>query len=136
MVDDEKPDLTSAMPRVSFLEHESLIEMEFKNDSGKEQTLVFNPDRFEAFMGRACQLVAEARIRIPSTTGLLLVHAVETVDVQAEPAAGGTKVLLTLQTDKGLLCRYAMPPDKVEPLRRELYRAARSAKKQASQSRH
>ena len=124
------------MPRTSVLEDGSVIEMVFADEDGERPPLRFAAEDFERFVARSINLVTEARTQNLATTGHLGIHAVETVAVKAQALFGGGKVILSFRSDTGLPYHFSLSPKDAEDLLPELFRAARSAKKQASQSRH
>ncbi|MCZ6448340.1 MAG: hypothetical protein O6831_08885 [Alphaproteobacteria bacterium] len=124
------------MPSASVLEDGSVIEMVFADEDGERPPLRFAADDFERFVARAVQLVTEARTQKLASGGHLSIHAVPAVVVTALAPVGGDKVILSVHSDKGLPYHFSLSPKDAEDLRPELFRAAKSAKKQASQSRH
>lgn len=129
-------DRVVSMPRASVVEDGNLIEMEFKTESGATSVLAFSPAEFDRFIGRTNQLVLQARIDKSATTGHHEIHAQMAAAVEAQAPAGGGRVILTVHNDKGLPFRFSLAPDLIEPLRQQLFRAGKSAEKQASKPRH
>ena len=136
MTDAKKDDLTSGLPRVSVEEDGTLIELEFKNDSGKKQVLRFSPDRFEQLIGRAAQTVADARNRTSATSDPPVVHVVEVAGVELTVAADGSRVILTFESPTGLPFHFSVAPEQIEELLPFLSSAANNAKQLASSTRH
>ena len=114
----------------------SLIELEFVSEEDTITRLSFDAERFERFASLAVELFTEARNRKAATTGHLEIRAVEVVDSTALAPAGGGKVILSVRNKLGMPYHFSMPPEDAQKLRSELFRAAKSAKKQASQFRH
>jgi hypothetical protein len=125
-----------SMPRASMLDDGSLIVMEFESETGNSTTLSFAPDDFEKFLSRATQLVTGAHNQKLSKGDHLNVHAVPIVSTMADAPIGGGKVILAFRADTGLLYHFAISSEEAENLRPQLFRAAKSARKQASKSRH
>ena len=126
----------ASMPHAYVSEDGSLVELEFITEEDAPTTLSFDAEQFEQFSSRAIQLFTHARSQKLAIRDHLAIHAVEVVAATAEAATGGGKVILALRGDKGLLFHFALQPDDAEGLRPNLYRAAKSAKKQTAQSRH
>ena len=68
--------------------------------------------------------------------GHLEIHAKAAVAVMAAAPVGGGKVILSVRSDTGLPYHFSLSPKAAEDLRPELFRAAKLAKKQASQTLH
>ena len=124
------------MTAASVLKDGSIIEMVFADEDGEIPSLRFTAEDFERFVARAAALVTKARIQRQGTGGHLAIHAVAAVNVMAEAPVGGDRVILSVLGDTGLPYQFSLSPKDAEDLRPELFRAAKSAKKQASQSRH
>ena len=124
------------MPRASVLEDGGIIELEFADEDGERPPLRFAADDFERFVARAVQLVIDARTQKLASGGHLSIHTVVAVAVTAQAPVGGNRVILSVRSDKGLPYHFSLSPKDAEDLRPELFRAAKSAKKQASQTRH
>ena len=129
-------DRITAFPSASVLEDGSLIVLEFESESGKRTTLSFSPDDFEGFVSRATQLVAGARNQKLSKGDHLAIHPVPAVTTMAKTPVGGGRVILSIRADNGIPYHFSISPEEAEALPRQLFRAAKDAKKQASQSRH
>ena len=124
------------MPRASVVEDGSLIEMEFADEDDEKLTLSFAPDDFQRFVSRAVQLVTDARIRKFAKGDPLAIHSVVAVEAMAQAPVGGGRVILSVRSDTGLPYHFSISPEDAENLSPELFRAAKSAKKEASKSRH
>ncbi len=126
----------ASMRHAYVSEDGSLVELEFVSEEDTTTTLSFDAARFERFASMAVELFTDARNRRAATTGHLEIRAVEVVALMAEAPAGGGKVILCVRNKLGLPYYFSMSPEDAGKLRSELFRAAKSAKKQASQSRH
>ncbi len=124
------------MPSASVLEDGSLIEMKFTDEGGETQTLSFAPDDFERFLSRAVQLVAGARSQQLAIGDQFAIRAVAAVAVTAQAPEGGGRVILSVRSDMGLPYHFSLSPEDAENLRSKLFRAVKSAKNQASKTRH
>ncbi len=124
------------MSRASVLEDGSVIEMVFADKDGERPPLRFTADDFERFVARVADLVTEAQIQKIATTGHLGIHAKAAVAVTAQASVGGDRVILSVRTGRILPYHFSLSPKDAEDLRPELTRAAKSAKKQASNPRH
>ncbi len=126
----------ASMRHAYVSEDGSLVELEFVSEEDTTTTLSFDAARFERFASMAVELFTDARNRRAATTGHLEIHAVAVVTAMAQAPVGGGRVILFLRSDTGFPYHFALSPKDAEDLRPELFRAAKSAKKQASQSRH
>jgi hypothetical protein len=126
----------ASMRHAYVSEDGSLVELEFVSDEDATTRLSFDAKRFEQFASRAVEMFTEARNRRAATTGHLEIRAVLVVNATAQAPVGGDKVILFVRSDRGTAYHFAMSPEDAEKLGPELFRAAESAKKQASQSRH
>jgi hypothetical protein len=124
------------MPRAFVAQDGSIVELDFETETGEHRVLQFPMDAFEQFMGRAAQLVLGIQSRKPTIPGHLSIHALEAVAIGAEAPVGGGKVHLILRGSTGLPMAIAISPEAAEQLRPQLYRAAKSAKKEGEKSRH
>ena len=130
-------DRITSMPVATILDDGSLIELEFRSDTGNRITLALDPDDFEKFISRAVQLVTGARTQKLASGDHREVEFVLAVAASAQTTVGGSRVLLSVRSNTGLLYHFSLPLEEAEWLRPELSRAIRSAKeKRASQSRH
>ncbi len=126
----------ASMDHVYVSEDGSLVELEFVSDEDTPITLSFDAKRFEGFTTRAVEMFTDARNRRAATTGHLEIRAVVVVAAMAQAPVGGDRVILFLRSDTGFPYHFSLSPKDAEDLRPELFRAAKSAKKQTSQSRH
>lgn len=124
------------MPRASFIEDGSVVEIEFKTRAGESLPLSFATNDFEHFVSLAVQLVNGARSQTLSTGDHLEFHTIRAVAAIAQAPVGGDRVILSIRTDTGLPYHFALTPDDAEALRPQLYRAAKSTRKQKALSRH
>lgn len=124
------------MPKASFAEDGSVVEMTLRTAEGDEVTLDFSTDDFDRFVSRAVQLVNGARNQALSIGEHVHVHIITAAMVAAESPVGGSKVILSIRSDTGLPYHFALEPDEAEQLRPQLYRATKSARGQAARSRH
>ena len=126
----------ASMDHVYVSEDGSLVELEFVSDEDTPITLSFDAERFERFASMAVELFTDARNRRAATTGHLEIRAVAVVAAMAQAPVGGDRVILFLRSDTDFPYHFSLSPKDAEALRPELFRAAKSAKKQASQLRH
>ncbi len=126
----------ASMDHVYVSEDGSLVELEFVSDEDTPITLSFDAERFEQFATRAVEMFTDARNRRAATTGHLEIRAVAVVAAMAQAPVGGDRVILFLRSDTGFPYHFSLSPKDAEDLRPELFRAAKSAKIQASQFRH
>lgn len=124
------------MPRASFTEDGSVVEMALRTSEDEEVTLRFSTDDFDRFVSRAVQLVNGARNQALSVGDHVRAHIISAIAVAAESPVGGSKVILSIRSDNGLPYHFAVEPDEAEQLRPQLYRAAKSVRRQGTQSRH
>ena len=136
MAESDKPIEITSMPRASFIEDGTVVEIVLATKEGQNLTLSFATNDFDRFVGRAAQLVTGARNQTPASGGHLEVPTVRAVAAMANAPAGGGKVILSVRSDTDLPYHFALEPEEAEQLRPQLHRAARSAKKQASKTRH
>jgi hypothetical protein len=123
------------MPRASYLEDGSVIEMEFKTSSGELITLCFAPEKLETWVSQTMRIVALAKNQKLSIGDHLVVQASDVVAVTAAAPVGGSKVILAIQGSNGIPMHYALHPEQSEQLRPELRKAEASAKAQKAQTR-
>ncbi len=134
----------ASMRHAYVSEDGSLVELDFVGEEDTTTRLSFDAERFEHFASFAIELFTEARNRRVTTTGHLEIRAVEAVAAMAQAPVGEGKVILSVRSNKGTPYHFYMSPEDAGKLRSELFRAAKSAKKQpaksakkqASQSRH
>ncbi len=124
------------MPSAYVSEDGTLIELKFESAEGDIIHLSFDAERFQELSGRAIELFTHARNQILAKGDHLAIQAVEVEAAAATSVVGGGKVLLSLIGGKGPEYHFALTPQEAESLRPQLHRAAKSASKQASQSRH
>ncbi len=124
------------MPQASVTEDGELIELVFKDQEGVEEALQFSSDDFERFITRAVQLFTHARNQKLSIGDHLAIHPVPAVTTMANTQMGGGRVILSIRADNGIPYHFSISPEEAEALPRQLFRAAKDAKKQASKSRH
>ncbi len=124
------------MSSASVLEDGSLIEMKFTDEGGETQILSFAPDDFERFLSRAVQLVTGARSQKLAIGDQFAIRAVAAVAVTAQAPEGGGTVILSVRSDAGLPYHFSLSLEDAKNLQRELFRAVKSAKNQASKTRH
>ncbi len=135
-MNNDSPTKIVGMPRAYVSDDGTVIELEFESDDGAKIHLSFSAEQFEQHSSRAIELFTLARSRKLTTGDPVAIHPVEVVETFADAAVGGGMVILGLLTNTGLPYHFALTPDKAERLRPKISRAARSAKKQASQSRN
>ncbi len=135
-MNNESPTKIVGMPHAYVFDDGTVIELEYESDDGARIHLSFSAEQFEQHSSRAIELFTLARSRKLTSGDPVAIHPVEVVETFADAAVGGGMVILGLLTSSGLPYHFALTPDKAERLRPKLYRAARSAKKQASQSRN
>ena len=123
-------------PTADVAEDFSLVQMTFPIEGGQTLTLSFPMAVFEAFVSGAGQIVMTAQSQTGATTGHLGISAVAVAEAAAGAPVGGGKVILSVRSSNNIPMHLAMAPEIAERLRPELHRAAKSARKQASKSRH
>ncbi len=124
----------ASMPHAHVSPDASEIQLEFEGVDGDKIKLSFDSDKFEELSTQAIQLFTLARNQNIAIGDHLAIQAVEVVDTSAEAPAGGGKVILGLRGDTGIVYSFSILPGKADRLRKSLYDAARSARKQTPQS--
>lgn len=126
----------TGMPHAWVSQEGDEVELEFTGDDGQKFKLHYSSDDFERFVTRAIQLFGHARSQKHAIGDHVAIHPVAAAAATALAPEGGGKVILLIRDHNGIPYPFALDPDDAEELRPELYRAAKIAKKHASQSRH
>jgi hypothetical protein len=126
----------ASMPRASYAEDGSEIQMEFQADDNRRITLAFEPNALDLFVSRTMQIVNHARNQKLSIGDHFAIQASEVVAALAQAPAGGGKVILALRGTNGILQHFALTPNEADSLRPQLHQAAKSARTQAAKARH
>ena len=135
-MNEQSPIKITGMPHAYVSNDGMLVELKFESAQGETIYLSFDAERFEQISSRAIELFTHARNQRLTTGDHLAIHPVAAVATMANSSIGGGMVLLSIRAGNGVPYHFAISPEEADALRPQLSRAAKSAKKQASQSRH
>ncbi len=136
MSEDQMNVVVIGMPRASVLEDGSVAEMEFKNSNGSVQLLRFSPSTMMGFVNRVFELFLNQKIQEATSLGHMEVQPLPAVVTAAQEAVGGEAVILSVRLQTGLPVAFAIPPAEAEELRKQLGKAVKKARREASSARH
>lgn len=128
--------VVTEMPRASVLEDGSVAEMEFKNSDGSVQILRFSPSTMMDFVNRVFELFLNQKIQEAASLGHIEVQPLPVVVTAAQEAVGGQAVILSMRLQTGLPVGFSVPPAEAEELHKQLGKAIKKARRQASSARH
>ena len=111
------------------------VEMVFTTEQGPQLALTFDAERIDRFAVRAHQGSVLARIQRANKTGHLLLHGEALATVAAEPAVGGSSVLMILHTPKREILPYSLTLAQARKLHGALAGAIAAAEGDAGQTR-
>lgn len=124
------------MPDTFVAEDAARMELVFEDAAGEQVRLGFSSEQFDLFTNHAIQLFTHVRNEKLAIGDHLEIQPVGVVAAAADSTIGGGKVLLHLRADNGVQYHFALDPDEADALRPQLFRASKSAEKQARKSRH
>ena len=126
--------LVTGIVDTSVSEGGSMAQIDLKTE---ESVIAFRADHnvLAELAARFLQMDTYAQNQRHATSGHRGIRAVEAVEGSAEPAVGGSKVILSLVGDKGLAYHFALPADDCDLLSNRMRSASARARKQARQTR-
>lgn len=124
------------MPSASVLEDGSVAVMEFKNSDGSSQFLRFSPSTMLSFVNRVFELFLNEQVKKAQSSGHMDVQPLPAAVTMAQEAVGGEAVILSIRLRTGLPVAFAIQPAEAEELHKQLGKAIKKARRQASSNRH
>ena len=111
------------------------VEMEFALSDGSKQTLRFSPTTMSVFCARVFEMMARQKTETEAPSGMTIAP-IQAETTFAQEAAGGAAVILGLRLNTGFPVHFAVSVEEGAELHRQLGKAVKKAKRQASDSRH
>jgi hypothetical protein len=110
--------------------------MELKNSDGTLQVIRFSPETMIDFVNKTFQLFLNQKIQRESKFGHVSGQALAVSTTMAQEAVGGEAIVLGVRLQSGLPVSFSIQPSEAEELHRQLGKAVKKARQQASSSRH
>jgi hypothetical protein len=124
------------MPVLGVAEDGSWLQMRFNLSAGAPVTLRFQTEQIESFIGKASQMVNQARSRRSTTSGHLAIQPVAVEAAAAQSPVGGGRVVLSLRAANGVPYHFAIHEEESRSLRIQMEAAEESSRAQSQQGRH